>query len=207
MVDGLTRAHLAARAVLRDHGAAAVGWTVAVLAYEPVPGAEDAWRHYSRLWHDRFLEVARDDDWVGLQIYTAEKVGPDGPEGPPAGAELTQMRWEFRPDALGIALRHAATVVPEVPIIVTENGLPTADDTRRVAFIDGAVESLHSAVADGIDVRGYFHWSFMDNFEWARGYTLRFGLVAVDRTTFVRTPKPSAHRLGAIARTARRNRV
>jgi beta-glucosidase len=75
-----------ARAVLRDHGAAAVGWTVAVQAYEPVPGAEDAWRHYSRLWHDRFLEVARDDDWVGLQIYTAEKVGPDGPEGPPAGA-------------------------------------------------------------------------------------------------------------------------
>ena len=94
-----------------------------------------------------------------------------------------------------------------MPIIVTENGIPTADDTRRVAFIDGAVESLHAAVADGIDVRGYFHWSFIDNFEWVRGYAPRFGLVAVDRTTFARTPKPSAHRLGAIARTARRNRV
>jgi beta-glucosidase len=117
------------------------------------------------------------------------------------------MGWEFRPDALGIALRHTATVVPEVPIIVTENGLPTADDTRRVAFIDGAVESLHAAVADGIDVRGYFHWSFIDNFKWVRGYEPRFGLVAVDRTTFVRTPKPSAYRLGAIPRTARRNRV
>jgi beta-glucosidase len=203
IVDAVVRAHTAARTVLRERTSAAVGWSVAVEAFEPLPGAEDAWRHFSRLWQDPFLEVARDDDWVGIQVYTAEKVGPDGPVGPPTGAETTQMGWEFRPDALGIAVRHTAAVVPGTPIVVTENGVPVADDTRRVAFIEGALTSLHAALDEGADVRGYCHWTFLDNFEWEKGYATTFGLVAVDRATFRRTPKPSAHRLGAIARTTR----
>jgi beta-glucosidase len=87
-----------------------------------------------------------------------------------------------------------------VPIIVTENGVATADDTRRIAYIDGALQALHWATDDGIDVRGYFHWSFIDNFEWTDGYSTTFGLVAVDRATFERTPKHSARHLGSLAR-------
>jgi beta-glucosidase len=83
-----------------------------------------------------------------------------------------------------------------------DHRVPTADDTRRVAFIDGALEALRAALTDGVDVRGYCHWTFIDNFEWTLGYAPTFGLVAVDRRTFTRIPKPSAHHLGAIARQA-----
>ncbi len=70
---------------------------------------------------------------------------------------------------------------------------------QRIAFIDGALRGLAAAIADGADVRGYFHWSLLD-FEWFAGFAPTFGLVAVDRTTFARTPKPSLAWLGALAR-------
>jgi beta-glucosidase len=200
VVAALTRAHIAAKTVLKDSTSAAVGWTVAAQAFEMVPGFEAAWNHHSRIWEDRFLEISQDDDWVGVQSYTAQGVGPDGPAGARPGAETTQQGWEFRPDAVGIAIRHAASVASGVPIIVTENGVATSDDTRRIAYIDGALQALHGAIDDGIDVRGYFHWSFIDNFEWTDGYSTTFGLVAVDRATFERTPKPSARHLGSLAR-------
>jgi beta-glucosidase/6-phospho-beta-glucosidase/beta-galactosidase len=157
---------------------------------------------YTQMKEDRFLRVCRDDDWLGVQSYTSHRIGPDGPVEPRPDHELTQMGWEFRPDALGTSVRRATSVAPGVPIIVTENGIPTADDTRRVAFIDGALEALRAALTDGVDVRGYCHWTFIDNFEWTLGYAPTFGLVAVDRRTFTRTPKPSVHHLGAIARQA-----
>jgi beta-glucosidase len=169
-------------------------------AFEVVPRFEAAWNHHSRIWEDRFLEISRDDDWVGVQSYTAQRVGPDGPAGARPGVEMTQQGWEFRPDAVGIAVRHAATAASGVPIIVTENGVATSDDTRRIAYINGALQALHAAIDDGIDVRGYFHWTFIDNFEWTEGYSTTFGLVAVDRATFERTPKPSARHPCSLAR-------
>ena len=87
-----------------------------------------------------------------------------------------------------------------MPIIVTEHGLNAADDALRVEFIPAALAELQKAIAEGVPVKGYVHWSLLDNFEWIFGYKPRFGLVAVDRTTFQRTPKPSAAVLGAIAR-------
>jgi beta-glucosidase len=88
-------------------------------------------------------------------------------------------------------------VAPQVPIIVTENGIATSDDERRVAYTDGARASLRAAMDDGVDVRGYFHWSLLDNYEWG-SFVPTFGLVAVDRRTFARTPKPSLAWLGAL---------
>ena len=85
-------------------------------------------------------------------------------------------------------------------MLVTENGIGTTDDTQRIAYVHAALEGVLRAIADGIDVRGYTCWSLLDNFEWAYGYRPRFGLVAVDRTTFARTPKPSAAWLAAVAR-------
>ena len=91
------------------------------------------------------------------------------------------------------------------PIIVTEHGIAAHDDARRVALIDTALEGLQRCLDDGIDLRGYVHWSLLDNFEWVLGYAMRFGLIEVDRTTFARTPKPSARHLGQIARSCRAN--
>ena len=83
---------------------------------------------------------------------------------------------------------------------VTENGVAAEDDTRRVEYIRRALAGVQKCLTDGIDVRGYFHWSLLDNFEWNSGYRPKFGLVAVNRETFERTVKPSARLLGDIAR-------
>jgi beta-glucosidase len=123
--------------------------------------------------------------------------------GPEAGVEtVPSMGYEFWPGALEAAIRHAADVA-RIPIYVTENGLGHDDDTKRITYVTGALEGLGRCLADDIDVRGYFYWSLLDNFEWALGYVPRFGLVSVDRESFARTPKPSASWLGGIARANR----
>lgn len=197
---GLVRAHHAARDAL--HAALPglqVGWTVANQVYQAVPGAEEAARAWAWPREDRFLEAARGDDWIGVQAYLRTRIGPDGPLPAPDDAERTLTGWEFYPAALGEAVRHTAVTVPGVPIVVTENGIATADDTRRIAYTEGALAALAAALRDGADVRGYLHWSALDNYEWG-SYAPTFGLIAVDRTTFARTPKPSAAWLGGLAR-------
>jgi beta-glucosidase len=98
-----------------------------------------------------------------------------------------------------MAVRHAHEVTGGVPILVTENGIATADDTQRIRYTREALEGLHRAMTDGIDVRGYLHWSLLDNYEWGH-WAPTFGLIAVDRETFVRSPKPSLAWLGETAR-------
>jgi beta-glucosidase len=116
----------------------------------------------------------------------------------PEGTERTQTGDEFYPEALEGTIRYAAQETGK-PVYVTENGIATTDDTRRIVYIDRALAGMQRCLADGIDVRGYIHWTLLDNFEWIFGYGPKFGLVAVDRSTQRRTPKPSAHHLGAIA--------
>src|SRR6185436_7306143 len=108
----------------------------------------------------------------------------------------------YRPDAIGIAVRHTWEVTGGVPILITENGIATADDEQRVNYTSSALRHLFSAIDEGIDVRGYLHWSALDNFEWGH-WKPTFGLIAVDRQTFERTPKPSLAWLGGIARRGR----
>jgi beta-glucosidase len=98
-----------------------------------------------------------------------------------------------------MAVRHAHEITGGVPILVTENGIATADDTQRIRYTTEALRGLQTTIDDGIDVRGYLHWSLLDNFEWGH-WEPTFGLVAVDRATFVRTPKPSLNWLGALAK-------
>ena len=142
--------------------------------------------------------MARKDDYIGVQTYTRSTVGAkDLP--PPAGAELTQMGYEFYPEALEHTIRYASKE-SGVPVIVTENGVATPDDKKRIEYIQRALQGVSRCLADGIDVRGYIHWSLMDNFEWIFGYMPKFGLIAVNRETQKRTPKPSATFLGDIAK-------
>ena len=86
------------------------------------------------------------------------------------------------------------------PIYITENGLPDAEDERRPRFLVTHLARIQQAIAEGADVRGYYHWSFTDNFEWAEGWALRFGLVALDHKTQVRSPRPSAELYSQIIR-------
>ena len=83
-------------------------------------------------------------------------------------------------------------------IYVTENGVTTDDDRRRIEFIQRAIWGVKRCMEDDIPVKGYFYWSFIDNYEWQKAYSLRYGLVAVDRTTQIRTPKPSLRFLGSM---------
>jgi beta-glucosidase len=149
---------------------------------------------------DQFLQAADGDDFVGLQIYTSARFGPDGLIPPAPELQTLAHGMEYRPQALGAAVTRAAEVLPGTPILVTENGVATADDEQRIRFTDEALRGLSAAIAGGADVRGYVHWSLLDNFEWMLGYRPTFGLVAVDRETFVRTPKPSLTWLGEVAR-------
>jgi beta-glucosidase len=87
-----------------------------------------------------------------------------------------------------------------LPVIVTENGIGTADDSRRIEYILRAIHGVINCLKDGLDVRGYTYWSAFDNFEWELGYRPTFGLISVDRKLQQRTVKPSARMLGAIAR-------
>jgi beta-glucosidase len=178
---------------------------VACQDYQAEPGAEAATEAHARPRETVFLEAAAHDDWLGVQAYTRTVVGLEGGkavERRGAQVERTLNGWEYYPAALGNAVRTSTRVVgPQVPIIVTENGIATADDQRRIDYTSEALEGLLAAMRDGIDVRGYFHWSLLDNYEWG-SYIPTFGLVAVDRTTFERTPKPSLAWLGSIGPTA-----
>ena len=118
----------------------------------------------------------------------------------PQNTERTAMDWPIDPSGLGEILRRVHDDYG-VPMIVTENGAAFDDvvdgdgrvrDDRRIAYLDGHLRSLHEAVEAGADVRGYFVWSLLDNFEWAEGYAKRFGIVHVDYDTLRRTPKDSA---------------
>jgi beta-glucosidase len=144
-------------------------------------------------------------DWLGVQYYRKNWVDPASPTlfaVPPAGTQLTQMGWAVHPDGLRAMLHRAART--GLPIYVTENGIATEDDAERVDYIESHLRAVAQARDEGVDVRGYIHWSAFDNFEWSEGYGPKFGLISVDRSSgFTRTPKPSAHALARVARTGR----
>ena len=153
--------------------------------------AEAAWEEEFR----HYLPYIRDDDFLGVQNYTRTLYGPQGQLPAPEGAELTQMDYEFYPEALEHVIRKVHDDF-KGNLIVTENGVAISDDNRRVEFIRRALCGVENCVDDGIPVKGYCYWSLMDNFEWQKGFSMTFGLIAVDRTTLKRTPKKSLSVLG-----------
>jgi beta-glucosidase len=149
---------------------------------------------------DVYLEATGGDDFVGVQCYTRMRVGATGALPPEEGVALTQMGYEYWPGALEATIRRAWDVTAGTPLVVTENGIGTDTDTERISFVTEALAGVRRCLDDGIDVSGYVYWSLLDNFEWVLGYRPTFGLVAVDRETFERRPKPSAAWLGSVAR-------
>lgn len=117
------------------------------------------------------------DDFVAIQTYTRNLVGPEGDRKPAATARKTQMGWEFYPEALEHTIRFTAARCHR-PIIVTENGIATEKEEERIEYTRAALEGMFRCMRDGIPVSGYFHWSAFDNFEWTEGYRPKFGLIA-----------------------------
>ncbi|MEK3834121.1 MULTISPECIES: glycoside hydrolase family 1 protein [unclassified Paenibacillus] len=194
------QSHVEARAAIRQVSPnTKIGLSMSLFDFQSVPGGEEQAAHELHEEFLQFLPYMEDDDFLALQNYSREIYGPDGLIPVPADSERTQMGYEFYPEALENVIRCASKHLNK-PIIVTENGVATDDDTRRVAFIDRALKGVAACIADGIPVKGYLHWSLLDNFEWQLGFSKRFGLVEVNRQTQERTPKPSAYHLGKIAR-------
>ncbi len=148
--------------------------------------------------------IAQPLDFYGVNIYFGDPVqaGPDGEpvEVPhPPGRARTMMQWPVTPEALYWGPRFTGERYG-LPLYVTENGMAAHDwvhtdgsvhDPSRIDFLRRYLGALGRAIGEGVDVRGYFQWSFMDNFEWTEGYRKRFGLVHVDYATQARTPKDS----------------
>ena len=118
-------------------------------------------------------------------------MGPSGWLGPQPDVPVVSMiGYEYWPQSLDATIRRAwDRTGGKTPLLVTENGLATAEDADRIRYVDEALRGVHGCLADGIDVLGYTYWSLLDNFEWTYGYTPKFGIVAVDGTTFERTPE------------------
>jgi beta-glucosidase len=202
---GLTRAHLAAKAAIKARRTdLPVGLSIAIVDDVAV-GDDSSLRDRKRAQvYDSWLRLARDDDFVGVQNYERILYGTDGELPPPEGVALNEMGTAVEPESLAGAVRYSYEVA-QVPVLVTEHGIGTDDDSLRVGFLEPSLAALQDAMDDGVPVPvlGYFHWTLMDNFEWVGGYTSHLGLHAVDRETFERIPKPSAAEYRRLVRAAR----
>ncbi len=151
-------------------------------------------------YYGEWLRLAAETcDFIGVQNYERKIWDDKGPLAPPKGARLNTAGAEVWAGSLAGAVRYAWEAT-KLPVYVTEHGVNTDDDALRQWLIPAALADLKRAIDDGVPVRGYIHWSLIDNFEWGFGYRYRYGLHAFDPNTFKRTAKPSAGVLGAIAR-------
>ena len=199
--ENLRAAHRKAYDALKSGpGDFPVGLTLSMSDWAAEEGAEDKIDEYRATHEDFYLEAARGDDFLGVQSYSRTRVGASGVLGPEPGVEVLPMGYEYWPRAAEASIRHAAEVA-RTPLYVTENGIGTDDDELRISYLQASLEGVGRTIADGLDVRGYFHWSMLDNFEWAFGYRMKFGIIGVDRGTQARTAKPSAQWLSEIVRT------
>ncbi|CAM5352785.1 family 1 glycosylhydrolase [Streptomyces pharetrae] len=196
-----TLAHRAARdAIKARRGDLPVGVSIAIADEVAIPGGEARRDAKRAAVYDHWLREARHDDFIGVQNYERIVHGPDGEV--VVDGDLNGMGTAIEPASLAGAVRYAHEV-SGVPVLVTEHGIQTSDDTQRAAFVPAAVRELAAQVRAGTPVLGYCHWTLMDNFEWIFGYGAQLGLHEVDRTTFRRRPKPSARAYADVVRSHR----
>jgi len=200
IADGMITGHRAAKEAIKARRPdLPVGLSLAMID-DQVVGDDASARDRKRAEvYGRWLELVREDDFLGVQNYARAQYDRTGLLPPPAGAALNQMGAEIYPPSLAGAVRYAHEQAG-VAVLVTEHGIGIADDSYRAAFIGPALEGLLDVIDDGVPVLGYVHWTLLDNFEWVFGYDYRFGLHEVDRQTFARRAKPSAAVYSAIAR-------
>jgi beta-glucosidase len=197
--DALVRAHrLAVDALRSGPGRFPVGLTLSMAELVADEGGDPVRDAAEEILENGFLRATAGDDFVGVQCYTRIHLGPEGKAADDPTVPQTQMGYEYWPQVVEYTVRRAANY-SGIPVIVTENGIATDDDTQRIRYMADALRGVLKCLDEGIDVRGYFAWSLLDNFEWTHGFNPKFGLYEVDRETFERRPKPSAQWLAAIA--------
>jgi len=202
------RAFLALRSMHRETynalkrcGAVRVGIAKSVIAHLTAGGAliramfgfRQAFKNF--IWNASFFvgEWTR-HDFVGINYYITDTLGAPKDERP-----HDDMGWRSQPEGLSYAIAWAAQAGK--PVYVTENGIATNDDRMRVAYLHDHLAVIDRARRSGVRIEGYFYWSLLDNFEWDQGFSKHFGFIAVDPTSYERTPKSSFRCFGEHART------
>lgn len=150
------------------------------------------------LWNFYFLnQVKNYQDFIGLNYYFHNRIkGLKFNQN--ENKEISDMGWELYPEGIYHVLKSLKKY--NKPIYITENGLADAQDKQRANFIVEHLKWIHKAIEEGVDVRGYFHWSLLDNFEWDKGFWPRFGLIEIDYKTLERKPRPSSRVYAEIIR-------
>jgi len=149
---------------------------------------EEGEAHARQLWQsefEQFQDALVNDDYFGLQNYTRSIIGKDGELPVAEGREVTQMGYEYYPEGLEHIVRRVYGELKK-EILITENGIATSNDQRRIAFIEEALAGVEHCIKDGIPLIGYLHWSLIDNYEWQSGYSMQFGLIANDASHSVK---------------------
>ncbi len=151
---------------------------------KPITALADWW------WNKYFLNKIRNhQDFIGLNHYFHHRFFFGKKMN--ANKTVSDMGWELYPEAIYFVLKGLRQY--DKPIIITENGLADKEDKHRAWFITESLKQVHRAISENVDVRGYLHWSLMDNFEWAEGYWPCFGLIEIDYQNLDRIPRPSAY--------------
>lgn len=212
VLRNLAAAHrLAYRRIHRLQPHAQVGSANHLIAYrshQPERAGDRLFAWIQNWWFNRswFFLTGQTHDFIGVNYYFSKTVGVRGApvsRNPEAEGEVgSDLGWPVVPEGLTQVLLESKRYGK--PIYVTENGVADATDAIRADFIRRHLRALEAAQAQGADVRGYLHWSLVDNFEWDLGFAPRFGLIEVDYATFKRRPRPSAYVYKAIIEQAQR---
>src|SRR3989338_8022333 len=202
--NNLIKAHQASYKIIHEKfPKAPVGLTMLTNYFEPAHRWNPLEITFAKLanhyWNDRFIKNLKNKfDFLGLDYYFHDRLVWHPPFIKNLNEKVTDMGWEIYPAGIYQVLKNYHKF--KKPLYIMENGLADAADKQRVKFIADHLKYVHQAIREGIDVKGYFHWSLMDNFEWALGFEPKFGLYAVDRKTLARTPRPSARVYGEICK-------
>jgi beta-glucosidase len=193
------RAHITARRALRAHRTDALaGIAFALWPMEPLRRWNPIDQLMARVgdwaWQGRVLDRTLPTlDWIGVNYYSRNIVGWPWPRTAVSGP-TTDFGWEIYPTGLHDVLRRVGRYGK--PVVITENGIADADDDQRPEYLVAHLRQAQRAISAGVDLRGYMHWSLLDNFEWSEGFSKRFGLATRDRVLH-----PSGRLYGTIART------
>lgn len=210
VMSHMAKAHRRAYRVLHTYTPnIPVGFSKHAIAYLPEHAGQFDDQLVSRLedwwFNHRFFELTGDTfDFVGVNYYFTTKqrvkLFPPTFSKVPWDGETSDLGWPICPEGLTHVLVHMKRY--NKPIYITENGLADKEDTKRADFIRSHLRAVEAAQAQGADIRGYLHWSLLDNFEWSDGFDPRFGLVEVNYDTLERTPRQSAYVYKAIIEAA-----
>ncbi|MBD3950002.1 glycoside hydrolase family 1 protein [Tuanshanicoccus lijuaniae] len=196
-------AHMKAREKIKAvHQELKVGLTLSLYDIQVVDNSNEAQIEAEKKWQQEFqdfLPSIEKDDFLGVQNYTRIMISGQGPVSAPENSLLTQMDYEFYPSGIANVVRKVAKEF-NGELLVTENGVATEEDSLRMRFIDEALQELSHCRKEGIRLIGYLYWSLLDNFEWQKGFGMKFGLISVNRDNQKRQVKPSLAYLGRVGK-------